>query len=88
MKVKVSGQYGLEIWNKDQIVHEQPPERINLPPPSGGNPLYTLTIGLGGSVKLFDTKVEVGVRNYLVNQWDNTGYRVDNQLTFGISYTF
>ena len=88
IKAKVSGDNGLEVWGKTQKVVEQEPDDINMPSPTGGNPTYELTLGLGGSVRLFDTNITLALRNYVVNRWKGSSYGVDNQLTFGISYTF
>lgn len=87
VKAKASGQYGMKIWGKTQKVDLQLPQDINLPSPTG-DPTYTLTLGLGVGVKFFDTNLELGVRNYLVNEWTLGDHRTDNQLVFGISYTF
>ena len=88
IKAKISGERGLKIWGKEQNVELQYPKDINMPSPSGGDPTYELALGLGGSVRLFDTNITLVLRNYVVNRWKGSSYRVDNQLTFGISYTF
>lgn len=88
LRFKVEGERGLKIWGKKQKLEQQLIADINLPSPSGPNPISTLVIGLGGTVRLFDSQVEVGIRNHLVNKWSSGNHRFDNQLGFGISWTF
>lgn len=84
----VQGERGLHIEGKTQEVELQVANNINMPSPSGNNPMYSLVAGLGYAMQIPNTKASVYVRNYWLNRWNNSGHEADYQLIFGAAYEF
>ncbi len=85
----VQGEYrGLKIEGGIQQVELQLPANINMLSPSGGNPLYTTVLGLGGRVFLLDRALQFYSRNYWVHSWDDSNVSDDFQMLFGARYSF